>query len=90
MQRANYTFVARVALCSSNKSYKKQAWKFWKWRFFPLAGREAEAQRNRLLAVSHESLVLTHFLPQELRIQAGITRRKWAEAWGRKGGMKRQ
>lgn len=51
MQRANYTFVARVALCSSNKSYKKQAWKFWKWRFFPLAGREAEAQRNRLLAV---------------------------------------
>lgn len=84
MQRADYTFVARVALCSSNKSYKKQAW------FFPLAGREAEAQRNRLLAVSHESLVLTHFLPQELRIQAGITRRKWAEAWGRKGGMKRQ
>lgn len=84
MQRADYTFVARVALCSSNKAYERQVW------FFPLAGRKAEVQRNRLLAVSHESLVLTHFLPQELRIQAGITRRRWAEAWGQKGGMKRQ
>lgn len=69
------TFVAHTVLCSSNKSYER-----WVW-FFPLTGREAEAQgRNDHWQCNSVSL----WRSPTFCLQADIAgrRRRRAEAWG--------